>query len=114
MVRRRRQIHVWWGGLQRNGDILLLLAYLLSLNPGWRDAQVSIPSLATTETMRARTTDFLRRMLDVVHNASLFTGGLLDGGEFEDLEEVVRPALRADKSPGHREDETHASKPAGE
>jgi len=28
-----------------------------------------------------------------VHNASLFTGDLLDGGEFEDVEEVVRPSL---------------------
>jgi solute carrier family 12 (potassium/chloride transporter), member 4/6 len=155
-TRKRREIHLWWGGLQRNGDLLLLLAYLLNINPEWRDAQVRIMSVATTETMMARTEDYLQKMLNVVridaqfqvtllpagskvrdivqqnseqadvvflgmatsvegketeaaerldklagdlpcvffvHNASLFTGDLLDGGEFEDVEELVRPTL---------------------
>jgi hypothetical protein len=29
----RRKIHVWWGGLKQNGDMLVLFAHLLSLNP---------------------------------------------------------------------------------
>jgi hypothetical protein len=33
-----RRIDVWWGGLQANGDMMLLFAHLLSLNPGWSTA----------------------------------------------------------------------------
>ena len=32
------EIHVWWGGLQRNGDLMLLLAHLLSSGAGRRSA----------------------------------------------------------------------------
>jgi amino acid transporter len=46
---RRRHIHVWWGGLRQNGDMLVLFAHLLSLNPRWRDAEIVINSIATNE-----------------------------------------------------------------
>jgi hypothetical protein len=52
--RNRREIHVWWGGLQHNGDMLVLFAHLLSLNPEWRSANISIKSVATTEMMLRR------------------------------------------------------------
>ncbi len=45
----RRKIHVWWGGLKENGDMLVLFAHLLSLNPEWRDAEIQINSIATNE-----------------------------------------------------------------
>jgi hypothetical protein len=50
-----RTVDVWWGGIQRNGDLLLLLTYLLTRNPSWRNAQVRILSLATTEIMKSHT-----------------------------------------------------------
>jgi len=50
-----REIHVWWGGLQRNGDLMLLLAYLLSRNPEWRDARIRIRSIASNDLMKAET-----------------------------------------------------------
>jgi potassium/chloride transporter 4/5/6 len=46
-----RQIHVWWGGLKQNGDMLVLFAHLLSLNPKWRNARIVINSIATSEMM---------------------------------------------------------------
>jgi hypothetical protein len=153
---RQRFIDVWWGGLQHNGDLMLLLAYLLSRNSDWRDARVRILSVATTETAKAQTELFLGRMLGViridadyeihlkdkdrsvremiqaesaeadvvflglaptppgkeaeaaarmeqlagdlpsvffVHNASLFTGALLDSSETTDVDEAVRKRL---------------------
>ena len=62
--RRRRQIHVWWGGLQQNGDMLALFAHLLSLNPEWRDSQVFIKSIATTEMMAERNSVLLKGMVE--------------------------------------------------
>ncbi len=63
VARRRRRIVVWWGGLQANGDMLALFAHLLSLNPEWRDASISIKSVATSEMMLERNTLLLRRVI---------------------------------------------------
>jgi hypothetical protein len=46
---RQPRIDLWWGGLQHNGDMMLLLAHLLSLNPEWRDARIVVRSIARTE-----------------------------------------------------------------
>ena len=67
-LRRRRRIHVWWGGLQQNGDMLVLFAHLLSLNPEWRGANISIKSVATTEMMMTRNEALLN---DVVRNSRI-------------------------------------------
>ncbi len=56
-------IHVWWGGLERNGDLMLLLAHLLHSNAEWSGARVSVMSLASSELMRSRTEDHLKKLL---------------------------------------------------
>ena len=43
------RIDLWWGGLENNGDMMLLLAHLLSLNREWRDARIVIRSIARSE-----------------------------------------------------------------
>lgn len=58
-----RTIHVWWGGLERNGDLMLLLAYLLSRNPSWRDADIQIKSIASNELMREKTERMLAQLI---------------------------------------------------
>ncbi|MDH3517433.1 MAG: Na-K-Cl cotransporter [Acidimicrobiia bacterium] len=64
----RRRIDVWWGGLQANGDMLTLFAHLLSLNPEWSDAAITIKSIATTDMMLERN----RILLDkVIHSARI-------------------------------------------
>jgi amino acid transporter len=46
------RIDLWWGGLQNNGDMMLLLAHLLSLNPEWSDARIVVRSVARSEEER--------------------------------------------------------------
>lgn len=58
-----RTIHIWWGGLERNGDLMLLLAYLLSRNPSWRDADIHIKSIASNELMREKTERVLAQLI---------------------------------------------------
>lgn len=36
----RSRIDIWWGGLQANGSLMLLLAYLLCKNISWRKAKI--------------------------------------------------------------------------
>jgi hypothetical protein len=57
-----RMIHVWWGGLQNNSDLMLLLAYLLSKNPEWRDAKIKVMSVASNEMMKTQTEEHLKKM----------------------------------------------------
>lgn len=45
---RRHTIDLWWGGQQRNGDIMLLLSHLLSLNADWHNCIITIKSIART------------------------------------------------------------------
>ena len=67
-ARQRRQIHVWWGGLQHNGDMLVLFSHLLSLNPEWRNSDICIKSVATSEMMLQRNEALLAQ---VVNNARI-------------------------------------------
>jgi hypothetical protein len=42
---RTPEILVWWKGRADNGDLMLLLAHLLSLADDWRDARVTLASI---------------------------------------------------------------------
>jgi amino acid transporter len=58
-----REVHVWWGGLQHNSDLMLLLAYLLCRNPEWRNARIRVLSVASNDLMKAETERNLARLL---------------------------------------------------
>jgi len=45
----RRRVDVWWGGLQRNGGLMLILAYLLQTSFDWRNARVVLKMVVPTE-----------------------------------------------------------------
>ncbi|HKI50847.1 MAG TPA: hypothetical protein VJ995_02140 [Geothermobacteraceae bacterium] len=62
----QRRIHIWWGGLQRNGDLILLLAYLLTCNSEWRNSSIRILSVASNELMQRKTLQFLEKLVPEV------------------------------------------------
>ena len=66
----RRRIDIWWGGLQRNGDLMLLLAYLLSRNPEWRNSRIRILSVASNELMQEKTENFLQKLVPEIRIAA--------------------------------------------
>ncbi len=45
----RRRIDVWWGGLQGNGSLMLLLAYLLSTDIRWRNTSIYLKLVVSDE-----------------------------------------------------------------
>ena len=61
-----QDVHVWWGGLKRNGDLLLLLAYLLTRNPEWRNARIRILSIASNELMKGQTERSLAQLIQEI------------------------------------------------
>ncbi|MFZ9738431.1 MAG: Na-K-Cl cotransporter [Prochlorotrichaceae cyanobacterium] len=46
----RRRIDIWWGGLQANGGLMLLLAHLLRGDSQWRQADIILKLAVTDET----------------------------------------------------------------
>ncbi len=60
---REKRIDLWWGGRQNNGDLMLLLAYLLSLNPEWSDARIVIRAIARSEEERLEQEKGLKALL---------------------------------------------------
>ena len=48
----RNRIDVWWRGRESNGDMMILLAHLLSLNPPWREAVVWVRTVVHDEAER--------------------------------------------------------------
>jgi hypothetical protein len=45
----RRIIDIWWGGLQGNGALMLILAYLLQTSLRWQGARVRLKMVVPTE-----------------------------------------------------------------
>lgn len=60
---RRRRVVVWWGGLHQNGDLMLLLAFLLTRNAEWRGAELRILTIASNEFARQSTEAYLHELL---------------------------------------------------
>ena len=46
---RREQIDVWWGGLQANGGLMMILAYLLRTSTAWMEARVVVKLVVPDE-----------------------------------------------------------------
>jgi len=63
---RRQQIDVWWGGLQANGGLMLILAYLLRTSREWRDAEIHlklvVPDEAAAQATRSNLATMLRQL----------------------------------------------------
>jgi amino acid transporter len=45
----RKLIDIWWGGLQANGALMLILAYLLQSSIQWQDAKVRLKMVVPNE-----------------------------------------------------------------
>ncbi len=46
---RHQRIDVWWGGLKRNGGLMMILAYLLQTSHQWRRAEVRLKMVVASE-----------------------------------------------------------------
>ncbi len=58
-----RDVHVWWGGLEGNGGLMLLLAFLITADQRWRAARVTVVTVVNDPAACAETEANLRRVL---------------------------------------------------
>jgi|AntRauTorckE6833_2_1112554.scaffolds.fasta_scaffold13445_1 amino acid transporter len=45
----QQRIDIWWSGQENNGDLMLILAYMLKLNPDWEHARIYIRAAVESE-----------------------------------------------------------------
>jgi amino acid transporter len=48
----QKRIDIWWRGRQRNGDLMLLLAYLLRINPEWKNSRITLRTIVDSDAQR--------------------------------------------------------------
>jgi len=56
-------IHIWWGGLEGNGGLMLLLAFLLTAHYRWRKAQIEVLTVVENDIDKADTERRLAKLL---------------------------------------------------
>ncbi|MBD3321208.1 MAG: amino acid permease [Chitinivibrionales bacterium] len=61
--KRKRRIDIWWRG-QKNGSLVVILAYLIALNHEWARAKVRILRVVKTEQEKAPAFDELKTLID--------------------------------------------------
>jgi len=61
-----RVVHVWWGGRQANGDLMLLLAHLLTRNPEWRRARLHLLTVPAPDQDPDEAAQSLQNLIDEV------------------------------------------------
>ena len=59
---RRKNIHIWWGGLQANGGLMLLLAYLTISYHRWQQAKVTLLTVVDNEEAKRQAEEKLARL----------------------------------------------------
>ncbi len=111
----RKNIHIWWGGLQRNGDLMLLLAYLLSQNPEWHDTTIRVLSIASNKLMHDKTEKILNHLIPEIRIKAEIEIMIRDD-EFSIKELMMLKSSEADivflglATPEEGEEEEHAKR----
>lgn len=62
-LHRTKQIDIWWRGKENNGDMMLLFAYLLSLNLEWQGTVIAIKSVVESDNDRLQMEESLKELI---------------------------------------------------
>jgi hypothetical protein len=58
------KIDIWWGGMNKNGDLMLLLGYLILSSEQWRKARINIYVVVDEENQKHNATESLTRIIE--------------------------------------------------
>lgn len=62
-----RKIQIWWGGLQHNGGLMLLLAFLITAHVRWRKASVEIVTVVNTKEEQVNVRNTISKVIVSAH-----------------------------------------------
>lgn len=81
----RRIIDVWWGGLQGNGGLMMILAHLLKSSHDWWDAIVRIKMVVKDEQGAAKANQNLKKIIKNIRITAELNVLLSKGRPFKDI-----------------------------
>jgi len=61
---RRKTIDVWWGGLENNGNLMILIAHMINQTDAWRGSTVRLLQVVADEKDVRTTEEELNQMLN--------------------------------------------------
>ncbi len=85
----RQQVDVWWGGLQGNGALLLILGYLLRSSLAWRGADVRMITVVPNEQARVRTLEHLQKLVEATRTGVRPIVEVANGRAFDEILQTV-------------------------
>jgi amino acid transporter len=81
----RRLIDVWWGGLKKNGGLMLILSYLLKTSIDWRGAIVRIKMVVPDENAAQAARENLASIIRQSRTGAIPEVIVADGRPFEQI-----------------------------
>ena len=80
-----RRIDVWWGGLQSNGGLMLILAYLLRTSGQWRAAEIRLKLVVAQEAGLEAAKANLTNLTDSLRVGAKSETILAEGRSFDEI-----------------------------
>jgi len=81
----RRRIDVWWGGMKKNGSLMMILAYLLRTSLHWRGAEVRIKMITPTAEAAVVAHHNLERVMSELRTGALPDVLVAGGRPFDEI-----------------------------
>lgn len=81
----KKRIDVWWGGLQNNGSLMIILAYLLKTSENWRGAEIRVKMVVPGEGARQSAVDNLTELITKVRTDAIPEVLVADGKPFNEI-----------------------------
>ncbi|MGB3517365.1 MAG: amino acid permease [Elainellaceae cyanobacterium] len=82
---RRQRIDVWWGGMQANGGLMLLLADLLSRTIAWRNVDICLKLMVQDDTAAKSAQQNIRRLVQDMRISALSEILVANGRSFDEV-----------------------------
>lgn len=80
-----QRIDVWWGGLQSNGGLMLILAYLLRTGMRWRSADIYLKLVVSNQAAAQAAQTNLNKLIDTLSIGAQSKILVADGRPFDSI-----------------------------
>ncbi len=81
----RQRVDIWWGGLQGNGALLLILGYLLRNSIAWQNAEVRMKMVVPDESAQEQSLERLTELVEMTRTGVTPEVLAAEGRPFDDI-----------------------------
>ena len=81
----KKSIDLWWGGLKKNGALMIIMAHLLKRSLEWREARLTIKMVVSNESAARDAEKNLAQMMDKMRSDAAFEVIVSGGRSFPEI-----------------------------